>query len=335
MGVFDRLDQITGLDLGFRGVGALYEAARALAGESLVLRAARLLADVPAGSNVLITTGSVSRTWTSPSIGENDGPLGAAVLARALAVSRSAVAHVVAEESLMAGMEPVFSRAGLSVVTREQAAAYRRDHGSLAMAVMTPMTTDDAEAPRAAERILDAVDPALVVSTERAGRNVKGVYHNARGMDYGQGRARADVVVELARSRSIQVVAVGDGGNEIGMGLIADTVREAVPFGDECVCGCGAGIGAAQTADALVTAGCSNWGCYGVVAALAVLESNPRLLHTPALEGALLDVAATSGLIDSSTGLSSDGVDGLPRSVHLAVVTLLEEVARSRIGASS
>lgn len=335
MSVYDRLDHILSLDAGFRGVDQLFEAARDLAGESLVLRAARLLADVPPGSNVLITTGSVSRTWTSPSIGENDGPPGAAVIARALAIARGAVSHVVAEESLMASMGPVFSRAGMSLVTRERAAAYRRDHGALAMAVMTPMTTEDDDAVRAATDLLDALNPALVVSAERAGRNERGVYHNARGMDYGQGRARADVVVEQAQDRSIPVVAIGDGGNEIGMALIADRVREVVPFGAECVCGCGGGMGSAQTADALIVAGCSNWGCYGLVAALAVLESDPRLLHTPALEGALLDVASTSGLIDSSTGLASDGVDGLPRAVHVAVVSLLQEVARAQIGVGS
>jgi hypothetical protein len=309
-------------------------AARSLAGEPLVLTAGRLLAAVPEGGRVIITTGSVSRTWVSPAIGENDGPLGSAALARALAVGRQATSYVVTEESLSAGTAAPLVRAGLSLVTAEQAARYEPVHGRLAMAVMCSLAVEDEPARIQSEELLDSIRPDLVIAVERAGRSATGIYHNARGMDYGEGRARADLLVTAAQERSIPVVAVGDGGNEIGMGLVAEAVRENVPYGRECVCGCGGGIGAAQGADALVVAGCSNWGCYGIAGALAVLLRRDDLVHTAAMEAALLDTAASAGLIDSSDGLSSDAVDGFPRSTHEAMAALIQDIAVRAVGSA-
>lgn len=332
---FELIDQVVGLDLGGRGVQGLYAAARRLSGEPLSLAGARRLADVPEGGRVLITTGSVSRTWVSPAIGENDGPPGSATLARALAVSRRATSYVVTEASLSAGTAATFVRAGMSVVDADAAERYHPEHGRLAMAVMCPLATDDETATAESAELLDRIRPDLVVAVERAGRNDRGIYHNARGMDYGEGRARADLLVEAAQERGLPVLAVGDGGNEIGMGRVAEAVREHVRFGDTCTCGCGGGIGSAQTADALVVAGCSNWGCYGLAAALGVVLGRTDVVPTARLEGAVLDAAAAAGLIDSSGGLCSDAVDGFPRDTHEGVVALLHQIAVAAVAAGA
>jgi D-glutamate cyclase len=189
------------------------------------------------------------------------------------------------------------------------------------------LATEDEQAKVESEELLDAIRPDLVVAVERAGRNSRGVYHNARGMDYGEGRARADLLVTAAQARDVPVVAVGDGGNEIGMGLVSQAVIEHVAFGRECVCGCGGGMGSEQVADALVVAGCSNWGCYGITGALGILLGRVDVVHTAAMEGALLDASASAGLIDSASGLSSDSVDGFPRSTHEAMSALIHDVA--------
>ncbi|WP_460641950.1 glutamate cyclase domain-containing protein [Lacrimispora brassicae] len=47
----------------------------------------------------------------------------------------------------------------------------------------------------------------------------------------------------------------------------------------ECVCGCGGGILAASRADHVITATCSDWGCYGLIAALAYLKRDMEILH--------------------------------------------------------
>src|SRR5699024_4361910 len=143
--------------------------------------------------------------------------------------------------------------------------------GSLAVASVVPFTTNDHEADSEAHQLLDALDATLAFSAERVGRAEDGIYYSMRAVDYGMGRARIDILGNIARDRGIPTVAVGDGGNEIGMGLIAGTVHTHVRHG--------ATICATSGTDVLVPAACSNWGCYGVAAAMAVRNQDPRLVH--------------------------------------------------------
>jgi D-glutamate cyclase len=312
--VDQRIDTLINVDFGERANELLYEAARADAGRPLVRAAAERLAEVPAGRFFVITTGSLSRSWISPNISENDGPAGAAALARALSIARQAIPVVVAEASLLTPIGKVFEAAGFSLVSLEQAQQIVGGKPWLAAAVLESFAIVDEEATSDSKKL------------ERAGRNSKGIYHNARGQNYGEGRARVDYLFEEAERRNVATIGVGDGGNEIGMGRIAPVVEAHVPFGKQCACGCGGGIAAITKTSALVTAACSNWGCYGIVASLAVLDGDERLLHTPAREEALLEAGARAGLIDSSSGTVGLAVDGIPLAAHLAIIELLHEL---------
>jgi len=97
----DRLDRLVNIDIGQRGVEHLYAAARSKLGSSLVGAAAALLERIAPGDTVLMTSGSVTRSWISPHIGENDGPAGLAAIARALALAKRANLVVLAEETLL------------------------------------------------------------------------------------------------------------------------------------------------------------------------------------------------------------------------------------------
>jgi D-glutamate cyclase len=324
--VDQRIDTLINVDFGERANELLYEAARADAGRPLVRAAAERLAEVPAGRFFVITTGSLSRSWISPNISENDGPAGAAALARALSIARQAIPVVVAEASLLTPIGKVFEAAGFSLVSLEQAQQIVGGKPWLAAAVLESFAIVDEEATSDSKKLFDKFDPTLLVATERAGRNSKGIYHNARGQNYGEGRARVDYLFEEAERRNVATIGVGDGGNEIGMGRIAPVVEAHVPFGKQCACGCGGGIAAITKTSALVTAACSNWGCYGIVASLAVLDGDERLLHTPAREEALLEAGARAGLIDSSSGTVGLAVDGIPLAAHLAIIELLHEL---------
>ena len=323
----DRLDQLVNIDIGERGVDPLFQAARALQGGSLVGAAADALMAVPEGGTVILTTGSVSRAWITPELGENDGPSGAAAIARALVLGRNATCVMLCEETLLPAIRNTCRAAGLFPVTREQAAIARADK-SLATIVMLPFATEDDAGQAQATQMLDEVQPDLLFSTERVGRNDHGVYHSMRGIDYGMGRARVDFLFDAALDRGIPVVAVGDGGNEIGMGKLAEHVKAHVPYGEACQCGCGGGIGAVTGCDVLVTAACSNWGCTAIAAAMAARAGDARLLHTPEREALLLDTMVANGLINSTHGLVDDNVDGFPRASHIAVA----ELCRSIVG---
>jgi len=200
--------------------------------------------------------------------------------------------------------------------------------GSLAVMSLRPFPLTDADGPHAARALLDELEPDLACSVERVGRNRNGVYYSMRGRDYGMGRARVDDLFDEARRRAVPVVAVGDGGNEIGMGNVADEVRRHVPLGAEGSCPCGGGIGAVSGADVLVTAAVSNWGCTAIAAAMAARTGDARLLHTPAAERRLLDVMTAEGLINSAHGIIDDSVDGIAAEAHIAVAELCSAIVR-------
>ncbi|WP_050604445.1 glutamate cyclase domain-containing protein [Ruegeria sp. 6PALISEP08] len=326
----NRLDQLVNIDMGERGVEHLFEAARALEGQSLIGAAADTLMAVPEGGTVVITTGSVSRAWITPDLGENDGPSGAAAIARALVLARNVTCVLLCEDTLLPAIRNTCQAAGLFPVTLEQASIAKADK-SLATIVMLPYATDDVGGQAQAETLMDELNPDLLFSTERVGRNEFGVYHSMRGIDYGMGRARVDLLFDLALERGVPVVAVGDGGNEIGMGKVADHVKAHVPYGDACQCGCGGGIGAVTSCDVLVTAACSNWGCTAIAAAMAARASNAKLLHTPDHEALLLDTMVANGLINSTHGIVDDNVDGFTRQSHIAVAELCRSIVSRAI----
>jgi hypothetical protein len=324
----DRLDRLVNIDVGNRGIEPLYATAREQQGQSLVGAAAEALLDVPEGGTVILTTGSVSRAWISAAIGENDGPSGAAALAKAIVLARRATVVLVAEEALLAPIGRVFQAGGLAIVTLEQARLANAE-ASLAVLVTRPFPLTDEEGPAAAVSMLDELQPDLLISTERVGRNVNGVYYNMRGRDYGMGRARIDDLFDLGRTRGIPVVAIGDGGNEIGMGNVANQVKQHIPFGADGTCPCGGGIGAVSTADVLLTAAVSNWGCTAVVAAMAARTGDHRLLHSAGAERRLLDVMTAEGLINSTHGTIDDHVDGMAPETHMAIADLCVAITRS------
>ncbi len=326
----DRLDRLVNLDVGNRGIEPLFHAAREQQGRSLIGAAADALLSVPEGGTVILTTGSVSRAWISAAIGENDGPAGAAALARAIVLTRRATVVLVAEEALLGPIGRVCQAGGLALVDFEQA---RLANNEASLVVMTtrsfPLT--DEEGPAAATAMLDELHPDLLVSTERVGRNRNGIYYNMRGRDYGMGRARIDDLFDAARDRGIPVLAIGDGGNEIGMGNIADQVQAHIPFGSDGSCPCGGGIGAVSTADVLVTAAVSNWGCTAIVAAMAARTGDRGILHTPEAERRLLDVMTAEGLINSTHGIIDDHVDGIEPATHLAIAQLCATIVRGAL----
>lgn len=329
----DRLDRMVNLDIGNRGIEPLYEASRAIVGRALCGAAADMLLAMPQGGTAIITTGSVSRAWLSPELGENDGPSGAAAIVRALWLARRATSVLVIEETLIAPMAATLRAAGLAVVDLATARKASAD-GSMACVVLEPYPVTDAEGQAAATQMLERFAPDVLFSTERVGRNANGNYYNMRGRDYGMGRARIDMLFDEALARGLPVVAVGDGGNEIGMGLVAEAVKASVPFGAPGDCPCGGGIGAVSGASVLMTAAVSNWGCTAICAALALRTGDARLLHAPGMEARLLEVMTANGLINSADGIIDPHVDGIRDTTHVAVAELAAAIVRKVPGMS-
>jgi hypothetical protein len=322
----ETIDRVVATDVAGRGVAPiLYDAARRSQGEALTSRAAQLLSSVPAGSPVLLATGWPHRPHAAPDVAETDGPPGAAVLARTLAELVRVVPVLVVEEALVGAMEAVARAAGLRPVAPEALFRANTLVAPLQVTAVLPMPVSVEEGRRFARDVFESIRPAAVVVVEKGGLNAVGRTHTSRGHDTTWVVAKADLLVEEARNRGIPTVAVGDGGNEVGMGVIKDTVRRYVPYGERCQCPCQVGIAPEQAVDSLVVAAVSNWGAYGIAAAVSVLRAQDWP-HDARREARILEAAGSAGLCDGPTGWVGPMVDGLPLEVHQAVVTILGEV---------
>lgn len=225
------------------------------------LRAARTLA---AAQRVIIGTGfPVDQTF------ETDGPPGAMALARALAARGTEVS--------LACAPPIAD------VLAEQ------------FAVLELCAFDPASARREAGQRLAAIAPDAVVSIERPGLTADGRYYNMRGEDISERCAIFDDYLRLANCPTI---AIGDGGNEIGMGRLAEETA-------------GLAIAASATGcDELIVADVSNWGAYALIALLDP-GRGARALDAVA-HRAMLTALAAAGGVDGVTREATATEDGLP-----------------------
>ena len=146
-----------------------------------------------------------------------------------------------------------------------------------------------------AERVLDVLQPDAIISIERPGLAEDGRYYNMRGEDIS---ARCAFFDPFLTTSTCPTIAIGDGGNEIGMGKIRETIA-------------GLDINAAVTGcDELLVADVSNWGAYGIIAFLD-LWSDQNLLETIA-PAEILAYLSARGSVDGVTRentLTEDGLD--------------------------
>ncbi|OGK83319.1 MAG: hypothetical protein A2X52_14625 [Candidatus Rokubacteria bacterium GWC2_70_16] len=242
---------------------------------------------------VLLATGFT----VAPGMPETDGPPGAAVLGRAL-------------RRLGARVRWVTDRASAPLVEAALDALGERPD-----VVVYPEGGGGAAALLAAER------PTHLVAIERPGRTRAGDYLSARGESVAALNAPVDelFVGNTGRRRPV-TVGIGDGGNEIGMGNVRARLVRLNRLH--------ARIASVVRVDHLVVAGVSNWGGYGVVAALARLTGQD-LLHTAALDRRMVEACVAAGAHDGVTRRREPTVDALPLGAHAAVVELLRLAARS------
>jgi hypothetical protein len=253
-------------------------------------RAARALRRA---KRVLIVTGFT----VEPDMPETDGPPGAAVLGRALRRLGARVRYVTDAPNV-----PLVE-AALKVLDEPSDV------------VVSPGGAD-------ARRLLASEKPTHLVAIERPGRNRAGDYLNMRGHSVAAWNAPLDeLFVSRGKGRPV-TVGIGDGGNEIGMG----TARAKIARLDALR----ARIATVVRADHLVVAGVSNWGGYGVVAALGRLTGED-LLHTPEAERRLIAACVAAGACDGVTRRREPTVDSLGSDTHAAVVDLLRLASRSGI----
>src|SRR5262249_30546360 len=118
---------------------------------------------------------------------------------------------------------------------------------------------------------------------------------------------------------------VGDFGNELGMGAIADVVAAETPAGADCGCPCHGGIACPVAADVTVACSVSDWGAYAIAAAIAYLTGDGGVLTTPAEYRAILRATVRGGCVDGASNYAIPAVDGIGEETNVALVGLLRD----------
>jgi len=295
---FNAIEALVCRDLG-RGTQALIDATR---GE--LADAARSLA---AATNVGLITGFfVPRGDVAAP--ETDGPVGTALLAASL-VACGVGSRIAVDSPCADAVRAAVGSAGHDVTVDEMGVV---DRPGL-------------------DRVIEAWRQAGVshaVAIERCGITADGRPRNMRGVDVSPWTAPLD---DLFLDGPWRRIGVGDGGNEIGMGkLPAGLIARHVPNGAQIAC--------VTSCDHLVVAGVSNWGAYGLMAALSLVR--PEWSQTIAkFLTAQRDLAVTravvseGGAVDGVTARREATVDGFGPEVHGALIDGLRRIAWGKAAA--
>jgi hypothetical protein len=128
-------------------------------------------------------------------------------------------------------------------------------------------------------------------------------------------------------------IGIGDGGNEIGMGLLpSEIVRDDIPNGHL--------IAATTATDHLIVAGVSNWGGWGLLQAMALAKPdlsaallkdfNPEKDHAFLVAAVEVGQAVDDSRVDrAATPVMS--VDRLPWEDHAIVLSQLREATETSL----
>jgi D-glutamate cyclase len=233
----DRIEREVQTDVG-RNIGPLCAAARGgLWGAASALATAQ-------PCRVGLITGFFVPLGAPPAA-ETDGPAGAALLARGL-VKLGIPCRLATDEPCRNACSAALAAAGAADVAVDAAA------------IGVPLG--------AIIETWRAAGVTHAVSIERCGRSRDGTPRNMRGEQIEAYTAPLD---DVFAAGPWETIAIGDGGNEIGMGALPRSlIARCVEHGET--------IAAVTPARHLIVAGVSHWGAYALIGALALIREDWR-----------------------------------------------------------
>lgn len=322
LNIGENLDTLMNLDP--RGYGVcriLYAGSRAYTGEPLTMHSAKIMIEnIKPGDFVYILTGFILLPHKQP---EMDGIVSSMLLCRCLVRAFNAKPVIICPQENLEAVTKCANVVGLHCYQDID----KVEKLPISMGVIT-FAKDKAEAEKQADQIIAKKLPKAVIAIEAPGANEAGEYHNAVGMNITELEAKTDILFKKLKDKGVLNFAIGDLGNETGMGTIASHIKKYVPFTakNECKCDCHGGILAVTKADNIITATLSDWGCYGLMAAIAYLKKDIDIFHRGDMEMEVMRVASRSGMVDM-TGSLIPGIDGFNTKMNVNIVELMRQCA--------
>lgn len=327
------IDRLISADVTSGGlIDELYEAAYQRQRGPLCLAGARLLRKSLEGGGVAVfATGFPEGAGYFPPLPETDGPVGAAAMARALLLAFGTRSVMVTDEPFLFAVEAACRGVGLAPIPLGEDMQVPDTTGI--RPVFTVTVPFDKEMSRArAERLLERARPKAVVTIERPSQNRQGVWCGLSGRDISAVTGDLDHLARQASRCGIATLGIGDGGNEIGMGAIAERLPEIIERARERGYSVGRDIGSTTATDVLVAAAISNWGALGVIAALALELGRPEIIHSREVEERCHRVCVDFGAVDGKLFGPEPASDGVAAATCGGLVDLLRHTVLKALG---
>ena len=156
---------------------------------------------------------------------------------------------------------------------------------------------------------LATLKPDAVLSIERPGLTADGIYANMRGEDISKRCACFD---HFLLEANCPTIAIGDGGNEIGMGNVTESLARLSI------------IPSATTCDELLVADVSNWAAHGLIALLGLWSGEDLLAKVNTLD--ILKYISARGSVDGVTRLNTLTEDSLESGAGQQLIDELRRI---------
>jgi D-glutamate cyclase len=298
----DALQDVIGTDAGDRGMKSLI-----VPGD--LRKASSILANLAPPSHVAVLSGFPCCVNEFPPT-ETDGPPGAVTLVRAAYQLGHRVTLVTDECN-----EAVFAAALGDL--------QQKDGISLQVFPDNMTPSDDVRLEELAKSC------GLIVACERAGPAQDGHCYTMRGIDMNE-KGLIAPLHRLVEMRSCPFLAIGDGGNEMGMGKVYPLIISNPKIANSEKIAC------VIKADYLVASSVSNWGGYALAAGAALMKSKSaaeirewvdKCVPTEEEEVALLQRCVVIGCRDGVSGKVEATVDGMPLETSMECLREIRNTA--------
>ncbi|MQG01510.1 MAG: DUF4392 domain-containing protein [SAR202 cluster bacterium] len=163
-----------------------------------------------------------------------------------------------------------------------------------------------------AEDILNTENPSVLISIERCAAAADGLYRNMRDLDISDQTAKVDLLFDMHS----KTIGIGDGGNEIGLGNVIDGVAKSETL---------VSYPTVSKVTELIIASVSNWGGYGLLAALSI-STGKNVLPTVEEDTERISKMVDLGAVDGFSGEEIYKVDGFDLTENAALLEKLHEL---------